>query len=43
MDNIPLTNILNIYDEYTSGHSENVAEMAADIAEEMNLSSHSKN
>jgi HD-GYP domain-containing protein (c-di-GMP phosphodiesterase class II) len=33
-----VTNILEIYDRYTSSHSKNVAEMAADIAESMNLS-----
>jgi PAS domain S-box-containing protein len=30
--------LLELYDTYTKGHSENVAEMAADIAENMNLS-----
>ena len=33
-----LINILEVYDKYTKGHSENVAEMAAQIAEKMNLS-----
>ncbi|MFO7819387.1 MAG: HD-GYP domain-containing protein [Halanaerobacter sp.] len=34
-----IVKVLEVYDEYTSGHSENVAEMAEEIAQEMDLSS----
>ena len=33
-----IVGILEVYDEYTSGHSENVAKTAVNIAEELNLS-----
>ena len=34
-----IVKVLEVYDEYTSGHSENVAKMAEAIAQEMDLSS----
>ncbi|MBM7555770.1 HD domain-containing phosphohydrolase [Halanaerobacter jeridensis] len=37
-----IVGILEVYDEYTSGHSENVAFTAVDIAEELNLSAEEK-
>ncbi|MFW5980370.1 MAG: HD-GYP domain-containing protein, partial [Halanaerobiales bacterium] len=33
-----ILNIVDIYDEYTSGHSENVAELSSAIAEKLNCS-----
>ena len=32
-----MVKLLEVYDKYTSGHSENVAELAVEIAQEMNL------
>mgnify|MGYP006273050189 FL=1 len=38
-----IVGLLEVYDEYTSGHSENVAQIAVEIAKELDLSESKKN